>query len=257
MNRVDVAELSVRGQIAWFELLRRTGFDSWTIGETFAVSTGLASNTENGAVIPRSVSDIATVGEVIDWLRSRHVPASVVFAGPTEPGLVDALVGQGLVPECSGNEMGASLSDIAVAGVERAGRVDEVAEPAQLRNGIGALADWYEADELEQRLAVEERVGYGPAHPVRHWLATLDGAAVGMASSFTFDDVVVLQRCGVVPEQRRCGIGSALTRARLDAARAANKRFVVTSPSPDGYHLHAKSGFELVPCLPNRWFYLR
>lgn len=257
MNRVDVAELSVRGQVAWFELLRRTGFESWTIGEAFAVTTGLASNTDNGAVIPRSVSDVATVGEVIDWLRPRHVPASVVLAGPAEAGLVDALVGQGLVPECGGNEMGAALSDIAVVKMERAGRIDEVAELAQLRNGLDALADWYEADEVEQRLAVEARIGYGPGHPVRHWVATLDGATVGMATSFTFDDVVVLQRCGVVPEQRRNGIGSALTKARLDAARAANKRFVVTSPSPDGYELHAKSGFELVPCLPNRWFYLR
>jgi GNAT superfamily N-acetyltransferase len=132
----------------------------------------------------------------------------------------------------------------------------EVLGQAELRDGLAALgADWYEGEELDQRVFLYERVGYGPGQPVRHWVAYTDRNPVGRATSFVFDEVVALQHCGVRPSHRRRGIGSALTGAQLAAAVKAGARFAVLSPSPDGYCLYRHLGFTLVAGHPDRWFY--
>lgn len=48
---MDISELALRAQVAWFRGLAASGFPQTSAGEGFAVSTGLASNTENGAAI--------------------------------------------------------------------------------------------------------------------------------------------------------------------------------------------------------------
>ena len=80
--------------------------------------------------------------------------------------------------------------------------------------------------------------------------------AIAMATSFRFDRSVVLLHCGVVESERRKGIGTALTEARLSAAFDEGTTSAVLSPSPDGYELHSQLGFELDRCLPDRWFYV-
>jgi len=97
----------------------------------------------------------------------------------------------------------------------------------------------------------------GPANRCGTGVAHHEHRPVGAATSFVIGDTVLLVRCLVVPEFRRRGVGTALTRARLAAAAHDGARRAVLSPSPDGYHLHLALGFDLVASPRNRWFYLR
>lgn len=253
-----MAELALAGQAAWFELLSRRGAESVGMAGGLAVVSGLGSNTENGVVACRAtLADEGAVGMLVDWVARRAVPASLIVAEPVEPELLAPLLAHGLVAERAGTEMGMALTDArlppaTVPGVD----VVEVADAGTLGDGLAALgSEWFEDGELERRVAVGCRIGYGPGSAARHWVAYQSATAVGMATSFTFDDVVVLQHCGVVPTHRRRGIATALTGARLEAASEDCARLAVLSPSPDGFELHSRLGFHLVPARPDRWFY--
>lgn len=91
---------------------------------------------------------------------------------------------------------------------------------------------------------------------MRHWVARDHGLAVGAATSFLFDATVLLVRCCVLPEYRRRGVATALTRAREHAALGQGATHAVFSPSPDGVRLHESLGFTLDATPANRWFYI-
>ena len=78
-----------------------------------------------------------------------------------------------------------------------------------------------------------------------------------MATSFLYDETVVLLHCGVDPAHRRRGVATALTDARLRAAISSGATTAVLSPSPDGYELHNQLGFDCVPACPDRWLHIR
>jgi hypothetical protein len=80
---VDISELALRAQAAWFRGLAAGGFPQIGAGDGFAVSTGLGSNADNGAVIAPSVLDNPhELDALLVWLREKAVPASVLVTGP-------------------------------------------------------------------------------------------------------------------------------------------------------------------------------
>lgn len=253
----------LRAQVAWFRELVARGFPQINAGAGFAVSTGLASNTENGAVISPSVFGSRDELDVLlGWLRERAVPASVLVTGPLDPRATADLIDRGLEPELTGNNMGRLLAgfDAGIAGRPPGCQIHEVTDARAVRENHRVYADdgwWDETGELDHHIDVTIRLGFGPGRPVRHWTARHQGAAVGAATSFQFGDAVLLVHACVAAPLRRQGIGTALTQARLAAAVNQGTVQAVLSPSPDGYHLHQSLGFELAPVHPNRWFYLR
>ena len=260
---MDISELALRAQAAWFRGLAASGFPQISAGEGFAVSTGLASNTENGAVISPSVLDNPDELDVIlVWLREKAVPASVIVTGPLDPKATVQLVDRGLEPEHTGNNMGRLLTgpDADIAGLLAGWQIIEVTDAQALRDNHRVYADdgwWDEPGELDHHVEIAARLGFGPGRPIRHWTARHQGVLVGAATSFQFDDAVLLAHCCVAAPWRRRGIGTALTRVRLAAAVSQGAVQAVLFPSPDGYHLHHSLGFDLAPVHPNRWFYLR
>ncbi|MFF5075726.1 GNAT family N-acetyltransferase [Actinoplanes sp. NPDC000266] len=253
---MDISALALRAQVAWLRGLAGAGFAQIRAGDGFAVSTGLDSNTENGAVITSSVRP-GDLDGLLGWLRERAVPASVLVTGPPSPSLTARLIERGLVPERSGHNMGRLVTsfDSGVASPW----IGEVADIEELRRNQRVYADdgwWPDPAELDQRVEVAARLGFGPAHPVRHWTATHEGLPVGAATSFQFGDAVLLVHSCVVEGRRRQGIGTALTRVRLAAAIARGAVEAVVFPSPDGYHLHHSLGFGLAPVHPDRCFHL-
>jgi GNAT superfamily N-acetyltransferase len=264
---MDVSELALRAQAAWFRTLAGSGFPRLRVGpDGFAVSTGIASNTENGAVIPPSVVDEPLqLDALLGWLRERAVPASVLVTGPLSPDAVMTLIDRGLKPERTGNDMGRLITDAdadaAGADVARATewQIGEVRDAQALRDGFGVYADdgwWDWPGALDQHVETATRLGFGPGRPIRHWVARRGGSPVGAASSFRFDDAVLLVQSCVAEPWRRQGIGTALARVRLAAAAADGAVRAVVFPSPDGYHLHNSLGFDLSPVAPDRCFYL-
>jgi GNAT superfamily N-acetyltransferase len=261
---VDISELALRAQVAWFRGLAANGFPQITAGEGFAVSTGLASNTENGAVIAPSVLDHPNeLDDLLAWLRERAVPASVIVTGSPSSEATVRLIDRGLEPERTGNNMGRLLTglDADVAGPpDPRWQITEVDDAQSLRDNHRVYADdgwWDGPGELDHHCEIAARLGFGPGRPVRHWTVRHQGAPVGAATSFRFDDAVLLARVCVAAPLRRQGIGTVLTRARLAAAVGDGAVRAVLMPSPDGYHLHRSCGFDLAPVRPDRWFYLR
>ena len=260
---MDISELALRAQVAWFRGLAAGGFAQISAGDGFAVSTGLDSNSENGAVIAPSVlGNRHELDALLVWLREKAVPASMLVTGPLTPEAIAQLVDRGLEPERTGNNMGRLLAgfDPDVAGLPAPGwQISEVADAQALRQNQRVYADdgwWDESGELDRRVEIAARLGFGPDRPIRHWTARHQGVPVGAATSFQFDDVVLLVHCCVATRWRRHGIGTALTRVRLAAAARNGAVRAVLFPSPDGYHLHDSLGFELAPVHPNRCFYL-
>jgi GNAT superfamily N-acetyltransferase len=259
---VDISELALRAQVAWFRGLAGSGFPQTSAGEGFAVSTGLASNTENGAVISPSVLDNPHELDVLlVWLRERAVPASVLVTGPLEPEATVHLVDRGLEPERTGNNMGRLHAGADAEGLlATAWQISEVTDAQALRENYRVYADdgwWDEPGELDHRVEIAARLGFGPGRPIRHWTARRHSLPVGAATSFQFEDAVLLVHSCVAAPWRRQGIGAALTQVRLAAAVSQGAVQAVVFPSPDGYHLHHSLGFDLAPVHPNRWFYLR
>lgn len=263
---MDISELALRAQAAWLRGLAAGGFPRVGAGAGFAVSTGLDSNTENGAVIAPSVLDNPReLDALLGWLRERAVPASVLVTGPLGPAATARLIDRGLEPERTGNNMGRLLAgfdaDADAAGLPAQGwRISEVTDARDLRQNHRVYADdgwWDESGELDQRVEFAARLGFGPGRPIRHWTAHHRGVPVGAATSFQFGDAVLLVHCCVAERRRRRGIGTALTRVRLAAAIGQGAVQAVLFPSPDGYHLHRSCGFELAPVHPDRCFHLR
>ncbi len=261
---MDISELALQAQVAWFRVLATGGFPQTSAGEGFAVSTGSGSNTENGAVIPPSIlSDPAALDALLAWLREKAVPASVLVTGPLAPEATAQLIGRGLEPEQTGNDMGRLLAGFDPGAASRPApqwQISEVTDGLALRRNHRVYADdgwWDESGELDHRVEIADRLGFGPGRPIRHWTACHQGVPIGAATSFQFDDAVLLVHCCVAAPWRRRGIGTALTQVRLAAAARQGAVRAVLFPSPDGYHLHHSLGFDLAPVRPNRWFYLR
>jgi GNAT superfamily N-acetyltransferase len=187
----------------------------------------------------------------------------VLITGPLEPEATVQLVDRGLEPEHTGNNMGRLLTGLHtdVAGLLPPGyQISEVTDAQALRENYGVYAadDWWdEPGELHHHVEIAARLGFGPGRPIRHWTARHQDVPVGAATSFQFDDAVLLVHSCVAAPWRRQGIGTALTRVRLAAAINRGAVQAVLFPSPDGYHLHHCLGFDLAPVHPNRWFYLR
>lgn len=256
---VNIAETGLAGQVAWFQFLAQSeAAHAWEDGTGLAVVTGLSSNSDNGIVVDRAaLSDERAVRSLVDKVLAHGVPASLVLSEPAAESEIGFLLELGLRPENSANEMGRSIGRRPAISPPPDVEIAEVTDRESLHAGLQALgADWFDETECLKYGGCYERLGFGPGHRVRHWTAMEDGQVIAMATSFRFAEVVTLMHCGVVESERRRGIATALTAARLSAALDDGATSAVLSPSPDGYQLHRQLGFHLSPTLPNRWFYL-
>jgi predicted N-acetyltransferase YhbS len=104
----------------------------------------------------------------------------------------------------------------------------------------------------------ELRLGLAAAEPARmvHFVAWKGSSPVGMASAFFAGETVLLASLAVPPSERRQGVGSALTLARLKEAAARGCDLAVLAPTPDGAELYEALGFEHHPLPRDHWFYL-
>lgn len=92
--------------------------------------------------------------------------------------------------------------------------------------------------------------------PLVCYVARRGGRAVGIARAHYATGAAVMQHVGVLPGERRRGVGRALAHARLAEARRRGYEHAVLSPSPEGAKLYGALGFAVEAFPPDRWFYL-
>ena len=85
-------------------------------------------------------------------------------------------------------------------------------------------------------------------------MALRSGRAVGAVSAFTTASTLLLTRLGVVPAERRAGIGRALVLDALREAASGGCSVALLSPTPATVPFYEALGFTLMRELPDRVF---
>ena len=191
----------------------------------YAVRTGVASNSENGAISPGDVAVEAEVARrVVGWFQE---PAAWLCAeGEARSATARLLEAFGCRPERTAWEMRARLDQL---------DLDDLCVPAGVRI---------------------EPVPAEHGRDIVRYAARHRDAAVGTASAFYGAPTVLLTGVSVVETARRRGIGRALALTRLREARERGCKLAVLAASPEGARLYEALGFETHRQPANRCFYL-
>ena len=110
---------------------------------------------------------------------------------------------------------------------------------AALCEGFGAPLEFGEAFSEFARA-----VGLESPSPLRHYLASADGEAVGTASIFYGAGVAGIYDVSTRPSHRRKGIGAAITRAAMHVAREDGHRMAILHSSALGNRMYQSLGFK-------------
>ncbi len=230
--------------------------------------TGLAHPVFNGVLraqfTPGEVD--ARVGEVLARFRSNGWPLTWC-TGPSArpPELGSHLQAQGLACTARMPGMAADLEAIvvrapvvpglAIAQVHDTGGLSCWLEPV----GIGFDFDPGMARAMYDLYAA---MGFDEDAALRHYVAWQHGEAVAAGSLYLAEGVAGLYCIATLPAARRRGIGTCLTLAMMQAARAAGYRIAILYATPMGIGLYRRLGFETVctltfytwpPCPDETW----
>lgn len=87
-------------------------------------------------------------------------------------------------------------------------------------------------------------VGFGPGKPWHHYLGYWDETPVAMCSLLLYAGVAGIYGVTTLPHMRRRGIGTAMTRYVLQAARLAGYRVAVLTSTEMSYAIYQRIGFR-------------
>jgi ribosomal protein S18 acetylase RimI-like enzyme len=132
--------------------------------------------------------------------------------------------------------------------------IREVTSAGDLEIWTGTLAQGFGEGPMEAAWAGEVfgRIGLTGESGWRHYVAFKDGRSVATASVLTSCGVAGLYFVMTVPEQRRSGIGSAITVAALTSASPRGYRVGVLQASDMAKDLYRRLGFREV-CRFELW----
>ena len=211
------------------------------------VLTGVDSNDYNGVVSARLEPGQADslVPALVQKFRSSGVPALWHLGTDAQPpDMAQRLERLGCRRLSPGVCMAAPLSGLKSAASTCRASVDRVASASD-------LAAWMEVWNAgsdgcsSAREQLYASLGLQGPRPLQHFVARLEGRAVGVAQLFLGSRAAGVYCVSVLPPFQRQGIGAALTLAALDAARHAGHEIAVLGPSPQGQPLYERLGFEL------------
>lgn len=212
------------------------------------VDSGVASSTFNSIVRARFATDVAGahIESVLAHFRQRSQPVTWHIGPTTEP----PNLGQALLA----HSMTHSEDEPGMA-VELAHIPDSLPTPPgltihQVRDERG-LRDWvdvwlFPVPAESRQLAFDALLGRGLGDelPWRYFVGYLDGNPVATSELFVGAGVAAVHYVVTLRDLRRRGIGSAMTRHVLRAARDQGYRVAVLTASPDGHGTYRRIGFQ-------------
>jgi len=124
--------------------------------------------------------------------------------------------------------------------------IERVDDPSVYEEWIIAEHRGFESEgDAESGLAALRRaMGVGHGFPLHHYLGRLDGEPVATASLLLAGGIAGIYDVSTVPEARRRRIGTAMTLAALQAARAPGYEIAFLQPSSMGRPLYERIGFR-------------
>lgn len=195
------------------------------------------------AVVPAADAD-ALVAESLAELRKRDLPGSWHVGPSMRPDDLGArLTAAGFAAGGSEPGMAVRMSELVASRVVPGLEILRVGDDAALAAWEETLGRGFGEGEKEARwvASVFRKLGYGD--PWRHYLGVLDGVPVATATVFLGAGVAGVYFVMTVPEERRRGIGAAITDAALRAAGEVAEYGVLGS-SPAGRSVYARLGFR-------------
>lgn len=189
----------------------------------------------------------AKIAAVLDYFAARHLGMNWYVGPSTQPAdLGQRLIAHGLRHVGDAPGMAVDLEALGEGVSPPEGLVVRRVSHAGLLRQWAQVAD--EAfgepeDVLRARLAVHASLGVAREAPLQRYVALLDGQPVAMSLLFLGAGVAGIYDVATVKSARRRGIGTAVTRAPLRAAREQGYRVAVLEASPMGEQVYRRLGF--------------
>jgi ribosomal protein S18 acetylase RimI-like enzyme len=190
----------------------------------------------------------SAIEETIDRFRCRNVPAFWWTGPATRPAdLGKHLQRAGLEHAFQAPAMAVDLHKMNQATSPPGGlTIEKITDEAGLRDWCHVMTPLYQFPDFAAKpwFRMLASLGLGPAQPLCHFLARLDGAPVATASLYLGAGVAGISSVGTLPDHRHRGIGTALTVAAFQEAKPAGYRIGTLFSSVMGRRMYQRIGFQ-------------
>jgi GNAT superfamily N-acetyltransferase len=183
----------------------------------------------------------------LDPFRERGVPCFCWIDPAAALPVRAELERAGLAYSFTASGMAVPQEKIASEGSPPAGPViEEVLDREGLKQWCTVISEGssFAGDAAAAWLGLHSAIPFGPGTDRRHFLARLDGEPVGTSSLFFEAGVAGIYSVVVLQAHRRCGVGTALSLAALEQARASGFSFSVLVSTVMGIGLYRRLGFR-------------
>jgi ribosomal protein S18 acetylase RimI-like enzyme len=210
-------------------------------------ATGVPADVLNGVLGPRLDRHTLDhrIADVMTYFRKQRLPMTWFLgpsSGPEE--LESALADSGLVPGTPIPGMAIDLGALSPATLPQGVRVDEVSDMAALKVCSRTAANGFQMplEAADGYMNFVESYGFGTDR--RWFLGFLDDVAASVALVVLHERVASVYCVATLPEMRGRGLGKAVTRAALLAAKEAGYGVAVLEASDMGLPIYSKLGFR-------------
>ena len=210
-------------------------------------SSGLPMALLNGVLGPRfGSSDFSERAEVaMSHFKNTGLPMRWVLGPSSTPSeLDDFLLRQGLVSEWRTPGMAIDLRTVNSEPLPSGLEIQQVEDRESLRTCSDTMADGFEIPGNIRDGWRELIDSYGMSSTRRWFLGLLNGKPVAVSLLVLHEDVAGVYNIATIPEARRKGIGTAITREPLQIAKNAGYKVAVLEASEMGLPTYRRLGFR-------------
>lgn len=217
--------------------------------------TGVEDNTHNGVTHTQLNPEQAdvTISAMLRRFADRKIWFQWYITPECQPHDLEAqLLSKGCLRLDGGNIMYADLDHLV--------EVQKSISPVTIQRVIDEdqMRQWHRifqydsGEDDQQRLALY--ISLLHSKRLRWYVALLEDQPVAVSMLFLGQRAAGLLNVATLRSFQRRGFGTAVTLHALREARAEGYQVAVLAPSPDGYHLYTRLGFELHPSVSVSYF---